>query len=276
MDIQSEKTAYQALIKEIHFHNHRYDVLDDPVICDYEFDQLLMRLHEIEKMHPEWIPPDSPTQRSGAAPAERFEKTTHPASILSLANAFSEEDLRDWFNRISKIDERVRDSEFVLEPKIDGLTVVLHYQKGFFVQGATRGNGEIGEDITKNIRTIKSVPLKIPVHEKSLDIPEKLVVRAEAYIAKSDFLRLNERFAKLGEKTYQNPRNTAAGSLRLLDSSIVAERPLRILTYTVVAGNPKTSQWETLEYLRKLGFPVANVSEKCTSFEDMLLKIKKW
>lgn len=276
MDIQSENKAYRALIKEIHFHNYRYHVLDDPIISDYEFDQLLKKLHNIEEVHPDWVTPDSPSQRSGAAPAERFEKVTHPANILSLANAFSEEDLRNWFGRISKIDERVRNSEFVLEPKIDGLTVVLHYENGLFVQGATRGNGEIGEEITKNLRTIKSIPLKIPVNDNSLEVPEKLVVRAEAYISKSDFALLNERFTKLGEKTYQNPRNTAAGSLRLLDSSIVADRPLRILSYAVVAGNPRSSQWETLDYLKELGFPVAEISEKCTSFDDMLKKIKKW
>ena len=276
MDIRSENEAYQELIKEINFYNYRYHVLDDPVISDFEFDQLLKQVREIEAMHTDWITPESPTQRSGADPAERFEKISHPANILSLANAFSEEDLRNWFERISKIDERVRDAEFILEPKIDGLTVVLHYENGIFIQGATRGNGEVGEEITKNLRTIKSLPLKIPVNDNLLEVPEKLVVRAEAYISKSDFALLNERFTKLGEKTYQNPRNTAAGSLRLLDSSIVAERTLRILTYAVIAGNPRTSQWETLEYLKELGFPVTAILEKYTSFEDMLKKIKKW
>jgi DNA ligase (NAD+) len=276
MDTLSEKDIYRDLISDIHFHNHRYHVLDDPVISDFEFDQLLKALREIEETHPDWVTSDSPTQRSGAVPAEKFEKITHPSNILSLANAFSEDDLHNWFERICKIDERVRNSEFMLEPKIDGLTVVLHYKDGFFIKGATRGNGEVGEEITKNLRTIKSIPLKIPVKNNKVAIPNNLVVRAEAYISKSDFEILNERMTKRGEKTYQNPRNTAAGSLRLLDSAITATRPLRILTYAVVSGNPKSLQSDTLKYLQEIGFPVAEISEKCSSFEDTLVKIKKW
>ena len=268
--------AYIAIKNKINFHNYRYHVLDDPVISDYEFDLLLKELRLIEETHPDWIAPDSPTQRSGAAPAERFDKVTHPGRILSLANAFSEDDLKSWFDRIIKLDERVQNAQFVLEPKIDGLTVVLHYQNGIFVQGATRGNGEIGEDITQNIRTIQSVPLKIPVNDTSLRVPETLVVRAEAFITMEDFASLNKRFAKQGQKTNQNPRNTAAGSLRLLDPAIVAERPLRILAYAVVAGNPKATQWETLEYLRTLGFPVAEISKKCDSFNEMLPCTREW
>jgi DNA ligase (NAD+) len=276
MERISDYKTYQELVKEINFHNHRYHVLDDPIISDYEFDQLLKGLRKIEEENPDWISPNSPTQRSGATPAEGFEKIKHPSNILSLANAFSEQDLYEWFERICKIDERVRDSEFMLEPKIDGLTVVLHYEDGIFVRGATRGNGEIGEDISRNLRTIKSIPLRIPISNIKVDVPKYLVVRAEAYISKSDFVVLNERLTKLGDKTYQNPRNTAAGSLRILDSSIVAERPLRILSYAVVAGNPISTQSGTLEYMRNLGFPVADISERCKSFEEMLKKIKKW
>ena len=135
--------TYIALKNKINFHSYRYHVLDNPVISDYEFDQLLKELRSIEETHPWWITPDSPTQRSGAAPAERFDKVTHPGPILSLANAFSEDDLKSWFGRIIKLDERVQNAQYVLEPKIDGLTVVLHYQNGIFIQGATRGNGEI-------------------------------------------------------------------------------------------------------------------------------------
>jgi DNA ligase (NAD+) len=163
-----------------------------------------------------------------------------------------------------------------LEPKIDGLTVVLRYQNGIFVQGATRGNGEIGEDITRNIRAIKSVPLKIPVNETSVKVPEVLVVRAEAFITMEDFASLNKRFVQQGGKTYQNPRNTAAGSLRVLDPAIVAARPLRILAYAIVAGNPKLTQWRTLEYLKLLGFPVSEISEKCDSFDEMLSCAGLW
>jgi len=267
---------YTDLKNEINFHNYRYHVLDDPVISDYEFDQLLIKIYKEEEAHPQWIMPDSPTQRSGAAPAERFEKVKHPGRILSLANAFSEDDLRNWFDRVIKLDERVQNAQFVLEPKIDGLTVILHYHNGIFIEGATRGNGEIGEDITQNIRTIKSVPLKIPVNDTLLKVPETLVVRAEAYISNEDFIRLNERFTQQGKKTYQNPRNTAAGSMRLLDPVVVSERPLRILAYAIIAGNPKTTQWETLEYLKELGFPVSSKSERCASFDDMIKCSRNW
>ena len=276
MNTDEEFKAYIVLRNKVNFHNYRYHVLDDPVISDYKFDQLLKELRSIEETYPEWITPDSPTQRSGAAPAERFDKVTHPGRILSLANAFLEDDLKNWFDRIIKLDERVQNAQFVLEPKIDGLTVVLHYQKGIFVQGATRGNGEIGEDVTQNIRTIQSVPLKIPVNDNSLIVPETLVVRAEAFITMKDFERLNIRFARQGERTYQNPRNTAAGSMRLLDPAIVATRPLRILAYAIVAGNPKPTQWETLEYLKALGFPVSEISEKCNSFNEMLSCTRQW
>ena len=141
-------------------HNFRYHVLDDPLISDVEFDKLLLRLREMEAAHPEWIAPDSPTQRSGAPPSDQFRKVSHPAPILSLANAFSEEDIKSWFERIAKLDERVLKAGFVAEPKIDGLTVVLHYEHGIFTLGATRGDGEVGEDITSNLRTIRSIPLR--------------------------------------------------------------------------------------------------------------------
>ena len=267
---------YTALKNKINFHNYRYHVLDDPVISDYEFDQLLIKIHKQEEAHPQWIMPDSPTQRSGAAPAERFEKVKHPGRILSLANAFSEDDLQSWFDRVIKLDERVQNAQFVLEPKIDGLTVILHYHNGIFIKGATRGNGEIGEDITQNIRTIKSVPLKIPVNDTSLKVPETLIVRAEAYISNDDFIRLNERFTQQGKKTYQNPRNTAAGSMRLLDPAIVADRPLRILAYAIIAGNHIKTQWGALEYLKAIGFPVSRISERCNSFNDMIKCSRNW
>lgn len=276
MNNDNEYKEYLELKDKINFHNYRYHVLDNPVISDFEFDQFLKQLRRIEEKHPQWITQDSPTQRIGAAPSERFEKVIHPKRILSLANAFSEEDLQSWFSRINKLDERVENAQIILEPKIDGLTVVLIYQNGILIQGATRGNGEVGEDITQNIRTIQSVPLKIPVNNDSLEVPEVLAIRAEAFIAKNDFILLNKRLAQKGEKTYQNPRNTAAGSLRLLDPTCVAERPLRILAYAIVTGNPKNTQWETLEYIKALGFPVSEIALKCNSFKDMLSELKQW
>ena len=151
------------LREQVNFHNYRYHVLDDPVISDAEYDRLLNELKRIEAEHPEWITPDSPTQRVGGQVSERFAKVPHPAPILSLANAFSGDDVRDWYTRISKLIPEGRQVQFTVEPKIDGLSVVLHYRDGVFVQGATRGDGTIGEDITPNLRTVKAVPLKIPV-----------------------------------------------------------------------------------------------------------------
>jgi len=269
MDDQFTLADYEALKKEIHFHNYRYHVLDDPMISDAEFDRMLLRLRAMEEAHPDWIAPDSPTQRSGALAADRFEKVRHPAPILSLANAFSEEDIHAWYERIAKLDERVRTAQFVLEPKIDGLTVVLHYRNGIFVQGASRGDGEVGEDITANLRTIKALPLKIPVEDNGERAPAELVVRAEAFMMLADFEQLNRELAEKGEKVYQNPRNTAAGSLRQLDSSLVAQRPLTILAYAIVSGNPHNSQWETLQYLKKMGFPVSALSRRCENLAEM-------
>ena len=276
MDENYTLPDYEQLKKDIHYHNYRYHVMDDPIISDYEFDQLLLKLRAMEAIHPDWITPDSPTQRSGAPPAERFEKVRHPAPILSLANAFSEDDIRAWYERIAKLDERVRQSSFVLEPKIDGLTVVLHYHNGVFVQGATRGDGEVGEDITANLRTILAIPLKIPVEAGDVEVPEVLVVRAEAFIMLKDFERLNQELAEKGEKVYQNPRNTAAGSLRQLDSALVAQRPLTILSYAIVINNPKDSQWETLQYLKRLGFPVSDFSQQCENLEEMIACTRGW
>src|SRR6266545_7307247 len=159
------KSRYEELKRQIHFHNYRYHVMDAPVISDAEFDKLLNELKRIEAEHPDWITPDSPTLRAGAKPADRFEKVRHPAPILSLANAFGADDARGWYERAIRIDDRVERAKFVVEPKIDGLSVVLHYRDGVFVQGATRGNGEIGEDITMNLRTVRSIPLRIPVDE---------------------------------------------------------------------------------------------------------------
>jgi DNA ligase (NAD+) len=271
MSPQDLKAEYQALQDEIHYHNYRYHVLNDPLISDPEFDQMLKRLRAIEAEHPEWVTPDSPTQRAGAEPLEAFEKVTHPAPILSLANAFDEQDLRDWHARIARLDDRVLDADFTVEPKLDGLTVVLHYRDGIFVQGATRGNGEVGEDITENLRTINALPLRIPVGSQKIPVPDVLVVTGEVLITKADFEELNRRLTEAGQKTYLNPRNTAAGSLRQLDSRSTAQRPLTLLVYAIVhheGGEIPATQWETLNYLQALGFPVSEASTHCPTLED--------
>ena len=172
MNDQSLAQRYTDLQQQLHFHNYRYHVLDDPVISDAEYDRLLLELRQIEADHPDWVTPDSPTQRAGAVVSEKFDKVRHPHPILSLANAFGAADAQAWYERVRRIDDRVEKAQFVVEPKIDGLSVVLHYRNGLFVQGATRGDGEIGEDITANLRTVKAIPLKIPVNQGIIPDPQ--------------------------------------------------------------------------------------------------------
>jgi DNA ligase (NAD+) len=300
MDLSSEKQRYEELKQQIHFHNYRYHVLDDPVISDLEFDRLVVELRRIEADHPDWVTPDSPTQRAGAVASDRFEKVRHPAPILSLANAFGAEEARAWYERIRKLDERVGKAAFVVEPKIDGLSVVLHYRDGLFVQGATRGDGEIGEDITANLRTMKAIPLRIPVanREQRLEnsdsaqqfplfsnpqIPDHLVVRGEVFIPVREFEKLNQKLEEAGEKTYLNPRNTAAGSLRQLDPSITASRPLTLLVYQIVHWENTSSaplepqtQWDLLQYLKSLGFPVTDTARRFENIEEAISYTESW
>ena len=261
----------EELRQDIRYHNYRYYVLNEPVVSDSEYDQLMVELRQIEEQHPEWITPDSPTQRAGAPPAERFTKLPHPAPILSLGNAFDDDDVRAWFERIGKLDDRVGDADFVVEPKLDGLTVVLHYDHGIFSQGATRGDGETGEDITRNLRTIRSLPLRVPIEPDGIEIPDKLVVRGEVFMYLKDFEQLNQRLEEAGEKTYLNPRNTAAGSLRQLDPSLTATRPLALLTYDIVASDSRTwrTEQERMEFLKRIGLPVVDW-EYCVDIESAI------
>ena len=273
------KSRYEELKSEIRAHNYRYHVLDAPVVSDLEFDKLLNEIKRIEAEHPDWVTSDSPTQRAGAKPADRFEKVRHPAPILSLANAFGADDARAWLERVSRIDDRVEKAKFVVEPKIDGLSVVLHYHDGVFVKGATRGDGEVGEDITSNLRTIRTIPLKIPVEAKGPKPPKQLVVRGEAFLPIKEFDELNRKLEEAGEKTYQNPRNTAAGSLRQLDPVLTASRPLTILVYQIIhfeGGKVPTSQWEILEYLKALGFPITDVAKRFDTIEKAIAYTETW
>jgi DNA ligase (NAD+) len=294
MDDQTLQQRYAELKNQVGFHNYRYHVLDNPVISDAEYDKLLLELRQIETDHPDWVTPDSPTQRAGAVPSEKFEKVRHPHSILSLANAFGAEDARAWYERVCKLDDRVGQASFVVEPKIDGLSVVLHYRDGLFVQGATRGDGEVGEDITANLRTIKAIPLKIPLTSspsplgggEGARVPNYLVVRGEVFIPIREFEKLNRKLEEAGEKTYLNPRNTAAGSLRQLDPSITAARPLTLLVYQIVAWEnapqvPRTLQeprfqWELLAYLKSLGFPVTPAVQRFDHIEDAITYTLTW
>ena len=280
-------SRYEELKAQINFHNYRYHVLDAPVISDLEYDRLLKELKQIEADHAGWVTPDSPTQRAGAKPADRFDKVRHPAPILSLANAFGADDTRAWFERIKKLDDRVEKAKFVVEPKIDGLSVVLHYRDGMFVQGATRGDGEVGEDITSNLRTIRAIPLRIPVNQEAeagnrktdSQFPNYLVIRGEAFLPIKEFDELNRKLEEAGEKTYLNPRNTAAGSLRQLDPTLTASRPLTLLVYQIVhseGGHVPASQWEILKYLKALGFPVTDVAKRFDDLEAAITYTETW
>lgn len=273
------KSRYEELKQQINFHNYHYHVLDAPVISDLEFDKLLNELKQIEADDPALITPDSPTQRAGAKPADRFVKVSHPSPILSLSNAFGAEDARAWFERVSRIDDRVEKAKFVVEPKIDGLSVVLHYRDGVFVQGATRGNGEIGEDITPNLRTVGAIPLRIPVNPKGPKPPKILVVRGEAFMTVEEFEKLNRQRVEKGEPAYLNPRNTAAGSLRMLDPSITAARRLTLLVYQIIhseEGKVPASQWEILEYLKALGFPITDIAKHFDDIDKAIAYAESW
>ena len=269
----------QALRAEIHAHNHRYYVLQYAIISDGEFDALLRKLRRLEEQHPELITSDSPTQRVGGQPSEKFEKARHPAAILSLGNANGAEETRAWFERIARLDERVAPAAFVVEPKIDGLTVVLHYRDGVFVRGATRGDGEIGEDITPNLRTLRTLPLRIPAAAAAAPAaPSMLVVRGEAYMPRRAFAQWNERLAEQGERTYVNPRNAASGALRQLDPQLTACRPIALLCYEVVAaeGVAAGSQWQALEYLRAMGFAVSAISRRFGGLDEAISYCEHW
>ncbi len=246
------KKRIEQLREQINYHNYRYYVLDSPDISDAEYDELMAELRRLEEQHPELITPESPTQRVGAAPVEAFGVVEHPVPLLSLANVFSDKELLAWHKRTSNLVSG-RDMDFVCELKLDGLAVALTYTDGRLTTGATRGDGYRGEDITQNLRTIRSIPLSVPK-----DAPKKFEVRGEIYLSKKGFEKLNEERAQEGQPLFANPRNAAAGSVRQLDPRSTARRPLDIYIYALgwAEGTVPPSHWETLEYLKSLGFKV--------------------
>lgn len=260
---------------ELRQHNYRYHVLDDPTVSDAEYDVLMRELRELETTHPELITPDSPTQRVGAPPAERFAKVQHPQPMLSLSNAFDRQDLLAWRDRVLRLLGADTKLAFVVEPKIDGLAMAITYEQGRLIQAATRGDGYTGEDVTANVRTVKSVPL---VLHPSGPVPQRIEVRGEIYMRIADFERLNEQQAANADKVFANPRNGAAGSLRQLDSTITAGRPLRFFAYGIgpVEGATLNSQHQALEYLRDLGFPVNPDIRRYEDFEEVIAYCEEW
>ena len=258
----------------LNHHNYRYYALDSPEVSDAQYDDLIRELRAIEAAHPELVTPDSPTQRVGAAPAEGFAQVEHPRPMFSLGNAFNDEEFMAWHKRVSDLLEGEA-FDMVCELKYDGLAVALTYEDGVFARGATRGNGAVGEDVTLNLRTIKSIPLRL----LNDDVPPRLEVRGEVYFPKSLFAKFNEERAAHGEQTYANPRNTAAGSLRQLDPRSTAERPLDIFIYSLgyaEGGDMPAYHWEMLQYLKRLGFKVSADSRRVQTPEDAIAFYKHW
>jgi DNA ligase (NAD+) len=266
------------LRRELDYHSHRYYVLDDPEIGDDQYDALLDELRAIEAGHPELVTPESPTQRVGGAPVSDLEKVRHPQRMLSLSNAHSAEDLRAWVQRMRNhlAREGIEEPqfEFVAEPKIDGLAMSLLYREGVFERGATRGDGEIGEDVTHNLRTIGQIPLRL-----DLDHPPALLeVRGEVYMSLPDFAALNERRAEAGLSTFRNPRNSAAGTIRQLDPRLVAERPLSFWAYQigVTDGLAPATHWDALEWLRAHRFPVHPDVKLLSTEDEVVAQCQDW
>jgi DNA ligase (NAD+) len=272
-----EARARAAELREqVSYHSRRYHVLDDPEIGDDVYDALFNELKALEAEFPELVEPDSPTQRVGEEPVSRLEKVRHLQPMLSLANARSEEELRAWVARMRShlAREGIEDPafRFVAEPKIDGLAISLVYRDGVLERGATRGNGEIGEDVTHNLRTIGAIPLRID------DAPPLLEVRGEVYMSLPDFAALNERRAEAGLSTFMNPRNSAAGTIRQLDPQLAAERPLSMWCYGigVTEGLRLDSHWEALEWLREHGFRVNADVRRLDSEDEVVAQCLAW
>jgi DNA ligase (NAD+) len=263
---------------KIRYHEHRYYVLDDPEISDFEFDKLMQRLKEIELQHPDLVTPDSPTQRVGGAPASEFPKVRHPAPLLSLDNTYSVDDLRDFDRRVRELAGRDQ-VEYVAELKLDGLSMALTYEDGELVRGVTRGDGEVGEDVTSNIRTIRSVPLRL--EEKKLKLighPARFEVRGEVIMTRKAFEQTNAQREAAGEPKFANPRNSAAGSIRQLDPRIVAERKLDMFIYYLLVKGAELpgEHAQALETLSRMGFKVNPHWKRCPAFDDLLAYIQKW
>ena len=264
------KERILKLTKMLNEANYQYYVLDDPKMPDFEYDRLLRELENLEGEYPQYVQPDTPTQRVGGQALSKFEKVTHTVPLMSLQDVFSLEELDDF---LSKILESYPEAEFTVEPKIDGLSVALEYENGLFVRGATRGDGVVGEDVTENLKTIPSIPMVIE------NAPARLIVRGEVYMPKKSFEKLNERQEKEGKALFANPRNAAAGSLRQLDPKIAAQRGLDILIFNVqyAEGVSFDSHSESLQYLKNLKFKVIDwaLLHQIDKINDEVLRINE-
>jgi len=267
------KEQIENLRAEINRHNYRYYVLDSPEISDAEYDGIIRELQRLETEYPQFLTPDSPTQRVGAAPIEAFGVVEHPLPLLSLGNVFSREELLNWYTRISKL-AAGEQFNLVCEHKIDGLAVALTYVDGKLTTGATRGDGFRGENITQNLRTVRSIPLSVPK-----EAPPRFEVRGEVFLPKAGFHKLNQERAAEGQPLFANPRNAAAGSVRQLDPRITAKRPLDIFIYALGWAEGKTTpptHWETMSYLKSLGFKINPNNRLFTSIKEVADFYDRW
>ena len=277
MDKNVEKEI-SKLRDEIRYHEHRYYVLDDPEISDFEFDKLMHRLQELEAKSPQLVTPDSPTQRVGGQPAEQFPKVPHARPMLSLDNTYSIEELKDFDRRVRELSGR-SSVEYVGELKLDGLSMALTYRRGDLVRGVTRGDGVVGEDVTSNVRTIRSLPLRIAAEKlKLIGSPAEFEVRGEVIMTRKSFDRTNTQREAAGEPRFANPRNAAAGSMRQLDPHIVAERKLDMFVYylQVNGAEPLPEHAQVLTALDEMGFKVNRERRTCKTFEELLAYIGEW
>ncbi len=269
------RAQIESLREEIRAHDYRYYVLADPTISDFEYDKLLKRLADLEAAHPDLVTPDSPTQRVGGEPTKIFNQVRHPVPMLSLANTYSEEDLMDFDRRVRGLLGDVA-YEYVSELKFDGVALRLIYEKGVLVLAATRGDGETGDDITANVRTIRSVPLKLKLSRET-EAYSNIEVRGEVLMNREGFQRMNREREENGEKTFANPRNATAGTLKLQDPKEVARRPLRFFSYYLISGEAEVgSQWESLQLLKKLGLPVSEHAKLCRGIDGVIDNARYW
>ena len=271
--MNNEKSAAKARIEKlktlINDYRYHYHVLDESIMSEAAADSLKHELSQLEEQYPEFITPDSPTQRVAGKPLDKFQKVTHASRMISLADVFSESEIRDWVARNYKLVDRGTEFTFFTDIKMDGLAMSLHYENGIFQQAVTRGDGLVGEDVTMNVKTIQNIPLKLNLDNP----PEHLEVRGEVIIFKQDFEKLNQMQAKLGEKPFANPRNLAAGTIRQLDPRIAASRPLRFMAYDLVTPDLPTHQ-EAYDFLRQIGFQTSGQDHVYTHLNEVFAEIK--
>ncbi|MFQ5676581.1 MAG: NAD-dependent DNA ligase LigA, partial [bacterium] len=268
--LDSAQKRISELRDQLNYHSYRYYILDDPEISDTVYDRLYRELQSLEEKFPGLVTPDSPTQRVGAPPLEEFTSVAHAVPMLSLDNAFDNDELREFDERLKRLLKSSTDIEYVVEPKIDGVAVELVYENGMFVLGSTRGDGLVGEDITLNLKTIKSIPIRL-LTEK-VPAPARLDVRGEVYYPTSGFMQMNKEREARGEPTYANPRNTAAGTLRQLDSRVTASRPLSIFIHSFgqSVGHTFSTHSEALQTFKQWGFRVNPYVTVCNGIEKVI------